>query len=139
MSDSPIEQLLEEFHKLDVDGAVALFAPDVQVLLMDGSRGEGVEPARELMTSSLGQLRAAAYQVTAQWHVDDTWIAEVEATYELRDYLELESIPRLFVVRANAAGIVELRIYGAHERRLAEHGSPGEGGVRVGGRWMPPL
>jgi len=138
VTESPIEQLLEAFDRLDVDGATALFAPNVRVLLADGSRAEGAGPARELVASYLAQLRSTAHHFTAQWHQDDTWIAEVDSSYELRDYLRLESIPRAFVLRADATGIVELRVYGAHEHPLTEHDS-GAGGMRVGGIWIPPL
>jgi hypothetical protein len=138
VTQSPIEQLLAALDRLDLDGLTALLAPDVRILLADGSRATGSGPARELLASLLAQLRSTAHQVTAQWHQDDVWIAEVEATYELRDYLRLESMPRAMVLRANGTDISDLHVYGAHEHPLAEHRS-GEEGMRVGGRWIPPL
>jgi hypothetical protein len=42
------------------------------------------------------------------------------------------------VLRANSAGISDLHVYGAHEHPLAEHRT-GEEGMRIGGRWIPPL
>ena len=135
---SPIEQLLAAFDRLDIDGLTALLAPDVRMLLADGSRATGAGPARELLTSFIGQLRSTTHHITAQWHQDDTWIAEVDSSYELRDYLRLTSLPRAFVLRANSTGIYEMHVYGAHEHALTEHRT-GEEGMWVGGRWIPPL
>jgi hypothetical protein len=138
VTQSPIEQLLAAVDRLDLDGLTELLAPDVRILLADGSRATGSEPAGELLTTLLAQLRSTAHHITAQWHQDDTWIAEIEASYELRDFLRLESLPRAMVLRANRTGISDLHVYGAHEHPLAEHRS-GEEGMRVGGRWIPPL
>jgi hypothetical protein len=138
VTQSPIEQLLVALDRLDLDGLTALLAPDVRILLADGSRATGSGPAREVLTSLIAELRSTAHHVTAQWHQDDAWIAEIEASYELRDYLRLESIPRAMVLRANSAGISDLHVYGAHEHPLAEHRT-GEEGMRIGGRWIPPL
>jgi hypothetical protein len=137
VTESPIEQVLAALDRLDVDAAVALLAPDVRMLLVDGSRATGSAPARELMASFMAQLRSTAHHITAQWHEDDTWIAEVESSYETRDHLRLESIPRAFVVQASDAGITDLRVYGAHEKNLADRAD--RGGIWVGGRWLPPL
>lgn len=137
MTESPIEQLLAAFDRLDADGSVALLAPDVRMRTADGARAAGSEPARELLTAFLGQLRSTSHRVTAQWHLGDTWIAEVDASYELRDFLRLESIPRAFVLHANDAGIFEMHVYGAHEHPLTEHRT-GEEGMVIG-RWIPPL
>lgn len=138
MTQSPIEQVLAALDRLDVDGAVALLSPEVRMLLVDGRRATGSGPARELLASFMAQLRSTAHHITAQWHQDDTWIAEVESSYELRDHLRLDSIPRAFVVQASDAGITDLRVYGAHEQGLADQGSD-RGGIWVGGRWLPPL
>jgi hypothetical protein len=138
VTQSPIEQLLAALDRLDTDGAIAMLAPDVRLLMADGRRATGIDQARELLTSYMTQLRSTAHHVTAQWHQDGTWIAEVEASYELRDYLRLESLPRAFVVRANSAGIFDMRVYGAHEQALTDHRT-GDEGMWVGGRWIPPL
>jgi hypothetical protein len=138
VTQSPIEQLLAALDGLDIDKAMALFAPDVRMLMADGHRATGIGHARELLTSFMAQLRSTAHHVTAQWHQDETWIAEVDASYEMRDYLRLESLPRAFVVRVNSAGIFDMRVYGAHEQALADHRS-GDEGMWVSGRWIPPL
>jgi hypothetical protein len=83
-------------------------------------------------------LRSSAHRLTAEWHFDNTWIAEAEASYELGDRLQLSALPRAFVVREGPAGIAELRVYGAHELPLTDHRT-GEEGLLVGGREIPPL
>ena len=73
---------------------------------------------RVLLDQFLSDLRSASYQLTAQWHQDGVWIAEALATYEMRDWLRLERLPRVFVVEAGADGISAVRVYGANERPL---------------------
>lgn len=138
MADSPIEQLLKAVDELNLDAAMALMAPEVRFLAVDGRRGEGKEAVRELVTDFISPLRSASHRITAQWHQDDVWIAEAEADYELRDWLQLTALPRAFVVRVARRGIADFRAYGAHERPLTEHRT-GEAGMHVGGRWIPPL
>lgn len=138
MNESPIEQLLSAFDRLDLDAAMSLVAPGVQALIADGRRAEGSEAVRELMASVIGTLRSTSHRITAQWHQGDAWIAEVQASYELSDWLELKALPRAFVVRQGADGITELHVYGAHEHPLSEHRAGNEG-LRVGERWIPPL
>lgn len=138
MKDSPIEQLLRAVDELDVDAALALMAPDVRFLAVDGRRGEGREAVRKLVTDFISTLRSTSHQITAQWHQDSVWIAEVEGAYELQDYLQLKALPRAFVLRVGPDGITDLRAYGAHERPLTDHRT-GEEGMWVGGRWVPPL
>jgi len=138
VSKSPIEQLLGAIDRREVEAVMALLEQGVRVLAADGRRAEGTEAARELVTECLRELRSSAHRITAQWHVDNVWIAEVEASYELQDYLEMNALPRVFVVRMGADGIRELRVYGAHERPLSDHRT-GEEGMWVGERWIPPL
>jgi SnoaL-like domain len=138
MSASPIERLLEAIDRLDGEGVVSMLAPECRLLTADGHRAEGISAARQLMTAFLGALRSTAHEITSQWHVDDVWIAEVEASYQLEDWLELSALPRAFVLREGPNGIEDLRVYGAHEHPLSEHRS-GEEGMWVGGRWIPPL
>ena len=135
MSQSPIEQLLAALDGLDVDRAAALLAPDIRMVLADGRRAVGAAEVRDLMSSFIGQVRATSHRITAQWHQADTWIAEVQSSYELPDHLRLGSIPRAFVVQASDAGITDLRVYGAHEQGLADQGSD-RGGIWVR---LPPL
>jgi hypothetical protein len=133
-----MEQLLEAIDKLDVQAVMAQLAPDPRILVVDGRRADGTKAARELFTEFLGALRNTAHRITAQWHVDDVWIAEVEASYELQDYLKLNALPRAFILRIGAEGIAELRAYGAHEQPLTDHRT-GEEGMWIGTRWIPPL
>ncbi len=138
VTESPIERFLDALDRLDLDGIMALMTPDAQVLVVDGRRAEGTEAARQLFGEFLGQLRSTTHRITGQWHEDDIWIAEVDASYELRSWLQLNALPRAFIVRAGPDGVSELRAYGAHEHPLSE--SPtGEEGMWVGGRWVPPL
>ncbi len=138
MDDSPIAQLLKAIDSRDVDAVTALTAPDVRMLTADGRRAHGVEAVHALLADFLSNLRSTAHHVTAEWHVDDVWIAEVDATYELRDWLQLNALPRAFVMRMGSQGIADLRVYGAHERPLTEHRT-GEEGMWIGDRWIPPL
>lgn len=138
MSQSPIEQLMEALDSCDVDAMMALFAPDGRMMAADGRRAEGVDAVRRLLTEFFEALRSTSHKITAQWHPEDVWIAEVDASYELRDYLQLNNLPRVFVLREGNGGIEDLRVYGAHEHPLSEHRT-GEEGMWVGTRWIPPL
>lgn len=139
MADSPIVQLLAALDGRDVEAVIALLAPQPRLLAADGRRAEGTEPVRELMAEFLDTLRATAHRITAEWHVEDAWIAQVEADYELQDWLQLKALPRVFILRTAADGIAEVSVYGAHEERLTEHRS-GEEGMLIGRRWIiPPL
>ena len=138
MSDSPLEALLEAFDRLDVDAVEAMVAPDATLLIADGQRAKGRAEVRRLIEGLAGQLRSTSHRVLEQWHQDTVWIAEVEATYELRDWLQLKALPRAFFLREGPEGISELHVYGAHERPITEHRT-GEEGMLIGDRWIPPL
>jgi hypothetical protein len=138
MSESPIAQLLAAFDTLDVEAVAALFASDARILTADGRRGEGLDGVRALIADVSASLSSTAHRITAEWHQGNVWIAEVEADYDVRDWLELKALPRAFVLRDGREGIVELHVYGAHEHPLTEYPT-GEQGMRVGGQWMPPL
>ncbi len=133
-----MEQLLAAIDALDVDAALALMAPEARILTVDGRRATGAEAVRELMTDFISMLRSTTHRVTAQWHQDNAWIAEVEATYELRDWLKINALPRAFVLREGPHGFTDFRAYGAHERPLTDHRT-GEEGMWIGERWVPPL
>ena len=137
-SDSPLVALVTALGRRDVDAAVALCSPDCRLATADGRRAEGRAGVRDLLAGFLSDLRSATYQLTAQWHQDEVWFAEVLASYELRDWLRLEQLPRAFVVRTDDAGICDVRIYGAHERRLTHRRSDDEP-YRVGGHILLPL
>ena len=99
MEESPITTWLEAVDKLDVDAAVAMFSADAQLLTADGRRAAGIDAVGDLLADYLSVVRSTSHRVTAQWHEDNVWIAEVEANYELRDYLELNALPRAFSSR----------------------------------------
>lgn len=138
LSESPIEQLLDAIDELDVGGATALMAPDVRLLPVNGKRAKGSDAVRELLADFVAPLRSATHRITAQWHQDDVWIAQVDVTYELTDRVRLGPLPRAFVVREGAQGLTDLSVYGAHERPLTDRDT-GERWMRLGGNWIPPL
>jgi SnoaL-like domain len=138
VNESPIDQLLGAVDQLDLDAAMALFAPDGRLMTVDGHRADGSAAVRELLTEFLSTVRSMTHRITAQWHPDNVWIAEVEATYELQDFLQIKALPRAFVLRDGPDGIADLRIYGAHEHPLSEELTENRG-IRIGERWIPPL
>jgi hypothetical protein len=138
VDDSPIEKLLAAVDSLDLEATLALAAPDCRMLAVDGTRANGSEAMRGLLSVLFASVRSMHHHITAQWHVDDVWIAEVDGNYELLDWLQLNALPRAFVGRHGPDGFVDLRVYGAHERPLTDHRT-GEEGMRIGERWIPPL
>lgn len=124
--------------RLDLEAVMSLAAPYVRLLTVDGRRASEAEGARRLLGDFLSALRSTTHVITAQWHQDDVWIAEVEASYELRDWLKINGLPRVFIVRMGPDGIADLRVYGAHERPLEDH-RRGDEGLWIGDRWVPPL
>jgi hypothetical protein len=138
MTGSPIDQLLAAIDQLELGSVMSLLGPEIRVLTADGRRSEGREAVHELLSGFLSQLRSTTHRITEQWQVDDVWIAEIDAAYELQDWLRLSGLPRIFVVRMGPDGIADLRAYGAHERPLTDHRT-GEEGMWIGSRWIPPL
>ena len=119
MGESPIEQLLGAVDRLDGEAVMALLAAVGRLLAADGRRAQGPEVRHVLITQFLASCGGTTHRITCRWHVDDTWIAEVDAAYELRDGTRWDSLPRAIVLRSGPGGIADLRVYGAHERRLA--------------------
>lgn len=138
MAGSPIKELLDAVDTLDVDRVMALTAPSPQILIADGRRAQGIDGVRALLGELLATLRVARHQITAEWRQEDVWIAEVDASYELRDGTQTAMLPRAVIGRFGPDGVSELHIYGAHEHPLAEQ-EDAQGGLIVGGRWIPPL
>jgi ketosteroid isomerase-like protein len=138
MTESPITSWFDAVSRFDVESALSLFAPDARLLSPDGRRAEGVDEIRDVLGDMTDQLRAFSYEVTAEWHQGDTWIAELQSTYELSDYAEIGPLPRAVIARMSGGRIADLRLYGANERLIADRPT-GEEGIRVGGRWIPPL
>jgi hypothetical protein len=135
---SPIDKLMAAIDVSDVDAAMALFGPAPRLMTVDARRADGSEAVRELLVSFLGSLRSCRHAITAQWHPDDVWIAEVDASYELQDGLEITHLPRVFVARMESGLITDLRGYGAHEHQLTDHRTA-DAGIWIGGHWIPPL
>ena len=138
MRDSPIQRLVQAMDARDVDALASLFAPGGRLMTADGRHAADTEAVRAVVTEFFGALRSTTHKVTAEWHQDNVWIAEIDASYELRDWLQLKDLSRVLVVREGPEGIDDLRVYGAHERALTDHPT-GEEGMWVGMRWIPPL
>jgi len=138
MADSPIQKLLDALDTLDVEQVMALTSPSASFRLMDGGSAEGSDGVRVLLAENMSQLRAARHRITAQWRQDDVWIAEVDATYELRDGAQTATLGRAFIAHFEPDGLTELHVYGDHEHPL--HTDAGaQRGLVIGGHWIPPL
>ena len=138
MDSSPIAELLAAIDKLDLEAAVSQFAPDARLLTADGRRAAGFAEVHELLGDFLSTLHTTTHRITEQWQEGDTWIAELEATYELDDWMQTSPLPRALFLRQSDDRITDLRVYGAHEQRLTDHAEGGLG-TWVHGRWVPPL
>jgi hypothetical protein len=138
VEESLLTRLLEAIDRLDADAVMELMAPEVRFMTVDGRRAEGFGPTRHLLESFLSDVRSTTHEITSQWHVDDAWIAEVNATYVLQDHLEIRDRPRVFVLRKGPQGVTDFRAYGAREQPLTEHRT-GEDGTWLRERWIPPL
>ena len=138
MSESQLERFLAAIDALDADALTRLMAEDCTLLIADGRRAEGTEAVRALLGDLLAEMRSTSHRITSSWTIGDVQIAEVECDYTLQNWLELKAVPRAFFATVGDRAITELRVYGAHERALATEGAE-PSGMRIGGRWMPPL
>ncbi|HEX6395018.1 MAG TPA: nuclear transport factor 2 family protein [Acidimicrobiales bacterium] len=138
MDQSPIERILSAVDRLDVDGAVATLTDDCRMMLVDGQRVAGRDHVRTVLADFFGGLRSTSHKVISEWHEGDTWIAEMEASYELRNWLLVERVPRAMFLRHTSDGVSDIRFYGAHERSIIDRGGDPDA-MRIGGRWIPPL
>src|SRR5271169_5598221 len=112
MEGSPLDELLRAVDALDADAMMAVMAPDCRVMTADGRRAAGTEAVRALLGGFLATLYSTTHRVTAEWHVDDVWIAELQASYEFKeDRLRLGELPRAFVARGGPNGLSDLRVY----------------------------
>jgi hypothetical protein len=134
---SPLLELLAAIDRLDNGAITALCAPDCTFMTADGRQAAGHPALARLLGDFLAGLRSTSHEIVAQWHQDDVWIAEVLASYELRDWLRLEHLPRVFIVESGSDGIRAVRVYGANERQLTDR--PDHEPMRVGGRMILPL
>jgi hypothetical protein len=138
VEESPVQQLLSAIDRLDLEAAVALMTSDCRLLSVDGRRAHGVTQVRDLLADFFSGLRSTSHKVVAEWHQAETWMAELEAEYELRNWLRIDGVPRALFLRRTGEGITDARFYGAHERPIMEDGGDPEM-MRLGGRWIPPL
>jgi hypothetical protein len=138
VEDSPLVRLLAAVDQLDLDAVLAQCSPDCRFSTVDGRYAEGRDNVRRLLADFMSQLRSTAHKITAEWHVDNVWFAEMLADYELQDFLQIEALPRAFVVRTASDGVCDIRCYGARERRLTDRPT-GEEPFRIGGRLVMPL
>ncbi len=139
MSDSPIRTVLRVIDLLDLEAAVAMFAPDATLVTAFGEHASGTEQVRGAFVDLLGGLRAAQHKVSGEWNPEPgLWIAEVTATYELTDFSRRGPFERAIILRSGDGGVTELRIYGAHELPVPETGG-GYLDVRGPSGWLPTL
>jgi hypothetical protein len=137
--DTPMQQVLSALDALDLDRAVALFAPDASLTTDFGDKAVGRDRVRDVLGEFLHELRATHHEITTEWHPEDeVWIAEMSATYELSDYSRRGPYQRAMILRVGDGGIEDMRIYGAHEVRLSEAGRQ-YAEVRAPGGWLPTL
>jgi uncharacterized protein (TIGR02246 family) len=137
--ESPVASLFEAIDALDPDALTALFAPDGRLLTVDGRVANGRDEVRQVLGRFAEDLRATSHRLTAEWHPEpDVWIAELDATYELKNYARVGPYARAIVLRNGSGGIRELRIYGLHERPLTDS-TRGYQEVFGSGHWLPTL
>ena len=118
--ESPIALFLTAVDSFDLDAAMSAFTSDSQLLMSDGRKVEGSKSVKTMLEGFLRQLRSVTHEIQAEWHVDDVWIAETTASYELRDWQRFEGLRRAVICRVDSRGIVDLRFYGV--ARAATHG-----------------
>jgi hypothetical protein len=137
--ESPVASVLAAIDALDISALTALFAPDGRLLTVDGRVANGSGEIRQAAGRFTHDLRATNHRLTAEWHPEpDVWIAELEATYELTNYAQLGPYARAIFLRQGSDGILELRIYGLHERPLIDS-TRGYQEVYGSGHWLPTL
>jgi hypothetical protein len=135
---SPLSKVLDTLDTLDVDSVIALFAPDGQLLRTDGRLADGVDEVRKSVADFVAPLRSTTHSVKAEWHPEDgVWIAELDATYELKDGERHTPYQRVAILRTGENGITALHFYGTHEVPLTSHRPYQE--VRAGSHWLPTL
>ncbi len=134
-----MQAVLRALDALDLDGSVALFAPDCSLMTVFGETASGRDRIRDVLGAFLGGLRAASHELSAEWNPEPAvWIAEMSARYELGDYSRRGPYQRAMILRAGDDGIEQLRIYGEHELPLSESGRPYVD-VRGAHGWLPTL
>jgi hypothetical protein len=137
--EAPIQAVVRALSAVDLEGALALFAPDGSLTNTFGDTASGSGEVRLVLGTFLHGLRAAHYEVAAEWNPETgVWIAEMSATYELTDYSRRGPYGRAMILRVGEQGIDVMRVYGDHELPLAEEGRQYEN-VRGPHGWLPTL
>lgn len=139
MPETPLLAVLRALDALDLDAAVALFAPDGCLETLYGQRAEGRDQVRRFLGGFFAGLRATHRELTSQWNPEEgVWLGELSASYELSDRSRRGPYRRAIILRSGAEGITELCLYGAHELPLSEAGRA-YAEVRGADGWMPTL
>lgn len=134
-----MQAVLRALDALDLEAALALFAPDVSLSMLFGVTATGRDRVREVLGEFLRELRATHHEISAEWNPEPgVWLAEMSANYELADFSRRGPYGRMMILRAGDEGIEQLRIYGAHELPLARDGRSYEN-VRGPHGWLPTL
>ena len=140
---SPLEQLLEAFDRLDADAGTALFAPDGRLAWVDGHIAEGRTAVRERLSEYFADLTSVTHVIRDSWHLDQVWIAEIEASYVLEDRSIQGPVAKVMILRMRPGGIGDLRVYAAVEPSFHEaeqrHRRERDRGLVVGDWRLPPL
>lgn len=143
MLDSPLDSFLRAFDRLDADACAALFAEQGRLRYVDGHVDEGLVAVRKRLREYFADLHSATHTLRGHWHEERVWINEVEARYVLADQSSLGPVSKVLVVRMAPAGIEDLRVYAAVEPSFHEatnrHERERDRGMKVDGRWLPPL
>jgi hypothetical protein len=135
---SPISVVLDALDALDIDALVAQLAPGSCLLRTDGRAAEGTDEVRSALGEFVSELYGTTHSISDEWHPEDgVWIAEMEATYEMKNGTRHGPYKRAVVLRADERGITDIRFYGSHELPLNAHRPYQE--VRAGTHWLPTL
>ncbi|MGH2842628.1 MAG: hypothetical protein ACRDKL_03455 [Solirubrobacteraceae bacterium] len=104
-----------------------------------GGEGTGAEHARAMLGELIGELRTTSHVLISEWNpVPGAWIAELNATYELKDFSRRGPYHRAILLHAADGLIQQLHVYGTHELPLPEsEGVYRE--VRGPHGWLPTL
>jgi len=117
---------------------VALMGPDCRMLAATGRSYEGAGAVSNMIVELFEVVRSTSHRILTQWQLDDVWIAELEANYELTNDARIGGLPRAMFWRSQPNGSAVLHIYGAHERDIRAFGRPA-GALLLDGDWIPPL
>src|SRR5579862_4474605 len=101
-----MQAVLRALDALDLDGAVALFAPDGSLTTVFGETASGRDRIRAVLGGFLSELRGSRHDVTSEWNPEEgVWIAEMTSSYELSDYSRRGPYARAIILRTGADGI----------------------------------